>query len=220
MVRGIAPSLCLVVVAALSVGGCKLEKNDIASEGQSQQVASGRQGGDMNVFVEEIWDSKVLPHLQNTSSDMQILSTAIADNLENAGKAHGYRAASEGSPWNFAAKVKGKVVSAKTDTRAATADIDLDGDGTADVTLQLGPVIRGTALRDILPFIDFTSFSDQIEYAQLSRALNTRAYDGALKDLPREDLVGRDIEAVGAFTVRGNGPPFLVTPVSMKAADQ
>ncbi|MEP5810304.1 MAG: DUF2291 domain-containing protein [Roseibium sp.] len=216
MNRGFAPSICMVMIATVSLGGCKLEKNDVGADGQSQKVVSSQPGGDMNALVADIWEKQVLPHLDETSTDMAELVTAIASGLDAAGDAKGYRPASEGSPWNFSTKVKGKIVSAKTDTRAATADVDVDGDGTADVTLQLGPVIRGTALRDILPFIDFSSFTDQIEYAKLSRALNARAFESALEDLPRDNLEGQQVEALGAFTVRGGGPPFLVTPVTVK----
>lgn len=218
MHRGLAPSICMVMIVA-ALGGCKLEKNDIVADGDGKDVVSSQPGGDMNSLVADIWDKQVIPHLQDTSTDMKSLAIAIAEDLDAAGNANGYRAASEGSPWNFATRITGTIVSAKTDTRAATAEIDLDGDGEADVTLQLGPVIRGTALRDVLPFIDFTSFTDQIEFAQLSRALNTRAYEAALKDLPRDALVGQKIDAMGAFTVRGSAPPFLVTPVALKVGE-
>ncbi len=216
MLRVSAPSICLVAIAVLALGGCKLEKNEIVAEGGDQQLLSSQPGGDMNILVADIWDKQVVPHLENTATDMNELASAIVSDGKAAGEAHGYRPTSEGSPWNFAATIKGEIVAAKTDTRAATADVDLNGDGTADVTLQLGPVIRGTALRDILPFVDFSSFTDQIEFAQLSRALNTRAYESALKDLSRDALVGQKIEALGAFTERGNGPPFLVTPVALE----
>ena len=81
-------------------------------------------------------------------------------------------------------------MAAKTDTRAATADVDIDGDGTADATVQLGPVIRGTTLRDVQPFFDFTAFRDQIAFAELARALNDQAYKTAL-DGGAEGRAGR-----------------------------
>jgi len=221
--RGVVPSLVLVLATVAGLGGCKLEKHVSATNdggSQAQRVVSSNPGGDMEALVSDIWVDQVLPHLQQSATDMAVLSDAIAAEPDAAGEAHGYRPTSEGSPWNFAASVKGKVVSARLDTRAATADVDVDGDGTADARLQLGPVIRGTALRDILPFVDFTSFSDQIEFAQLSRALNSRAYDTAMKTLSRDTLEGAMVEAVGAFTVRGDGPPYLITPVSMKVTDQ
>jgi len=216
--RGAVPSLLLVFAVAAGLGGCKLEKHVATNDGdgQAQQVVSSDPGGDMDALVADIWAKQVLPHLQQTATDMAVLGDAIAGDVDVAGEAHGYRPSSEGSPWNFAARVQGTILAARTDTRAATAEVDVTADGKADVILQLGPVIRGTALRDILPFVDFSSFTDQIEFAQLSRSLNTRAYESALKDLPRDDLVGKKVDVLGAFTVRGDGPPYLITPVETK----
>lgn len=227
MIRGPAPSplapfplVCAVFVAALALGACKLEKNEIAGKAQEQTTVSSQPGGDMTALVAGIWDEQVLPHLAETATDMNTLYPALLQDVDTAGEKSGYRPTSEGSPWNFAIRIEGTILSAKTDTRAATADVDVTGDGTADVILQLGPVIRGTALRDILPFVDFSSFTDQIEFAKLSRALNTRAYDTVLKDAPRDALAGKHVRALGAFTVRGKGPPYLVTPVELEVREQ
>ncbi len=82
----------------------------------------------------------------------------------------------EGAPWNFPVAITGTIVEANTKSRAATADIDTDGDGKADATLQLGPVIKGTSIRDVLPFVSFTSYSNQIDYADVAKAFNTQAF--------------------------------------------
>lgn len=216
--QGSVSPFLLALLVVFPAAGCKLVKNDPDADGV--ELVSSKPGGDMNTLVEEIWTSKVLPHLQETGTDMASLAPALETDLDTAGENHGYRPSSEGSPWNFATLVKGRIVAAKTDTRAATADVDVNGDGNVDVVLQLGPVIRGTSLRDVLPFFDFTSFTDQIEFAQLSRALNSKAYETVLKDLPLEDLVGRDVTAVGAFTMRGKGNAILVTPVEIEVAGQ
>ena len=55
-----------------------------------------------------------------------------------------------------------------------TVDVDTKS-GTRQVDLQIGPVIFGTALRDSLPFIHFGDFVNQIQFAQISRALNDAA---------------------------------------------
>ena len=220
MHRGSIPSICLVFAVTAMFGGCKLEKNDFAAGEGDQKIVSSQPDGDMTALVNEIWDEQVVPHLQQKSIDMEALTAAIANDLDGAGETQGYRPTSEGSPWNFAAKVSGTILSAKTDTRAATADVDVTGDGKTDVTLQLGPVIRGTALRDILPFIDFSSFTDQIEFARLSGALNKRAFETSLKGLNRDALSGRQVVAVVAFTARGDGPPFLATPISVEVTEK
>ena len=122
--------ICLALLVTISVAGCKLVKN--APEGESGSSAakvSGNRGGDMSALAAEIWDAKVVPHLRDNGVDLVTLGTAVTSNLDAAGKAYGYRPSSEGSPWNFATSVKGRIVAAKTDTRAATAGVDVNGDG-------------------------------------------------------------------------------------------
>lgn len=205
--------LMAVLLAATAPAACKLVKNPDPAEEAAKQAAESEGGG---ADVATMWRSQVLPHMTEAATDFATLKTAIAGGLDAAGKAHGFRAKSEGAPWNFPVKAEGTVVAAKTDTRAATADIDIDGDGKADATVQLGPVIRGTTLRDVQPFIDFTAFRDQIAFAELARGLNDQAYKNALSAVPKDALVGKKVTLVGAFTMKAAGDPILITPVSFE----
>jgi predicted lipoprotein len=206
-----------LLLAALlaATAGCKLVKNPDPAELAQQQAAASQGGG---AGVAEMWTAQVLPHMNQAATDLATLRAAIAAGLDAAGETHGYRAKSEGAPWNFPVRAAGTLVAAKTDTRAATADIDIDGNGDADATVQLGPVIRGTTLRDAQPFIDFTAYRDQIAFAELARALNDQAYQTALAAVPRDALVGKTVALVGAFTLKAADDPILITPVSIEVA--
>ena len=205
--------LLAVLLAATAPAACKLVKNPDPAEAAAKAAAEG--GG---ADVGTMWTAQVLPHMNDAAVDLAALKAAIAGGLDAAGAAHGFRAKSEGAAWNFPVKLAGTVVAAKTDTRAATADVDIDGDGTADATVQLGPVIRGTTLRDVQPFIDFTAFRDQIAFAELARGLNDQAYKTALEGVPRDGLAGKKVSLVGAFTTKAAGDPVLITPVSFEVA--
>ena len=109
--------------------------------------------------------------------------------LDAAGAAHGNKGSGEGAAWNFAVKGEGKVVEANLTSRARKAMVDVNGDDAADLTLQLGPVIKGTALRDVATFYIFSDFRDQIQFAKLARALNDRT-SAALK-LPEGEFTAR-----------------------------
>ena len=68
--------------------------------------------------------------------------------------------------------------------------------------LQIGPVIRGTALRDALDFIRFTDFVNQLEFAGVATALNDHVVSAVLQAAP--DLVsGAEVSFVGAVPVSG-----------------
>jgi predicted lipoprotein len=207
------PAILLAVLLATATAGCKLVKNPDPAETAAKAAAAAEGGG---VDVAAMWTDQIVPHLEASASDFATLKAAIAGGLDAAGAAHGFRAKSEGAPWNFPVKFSGTVVAAKTDTRAATADVDVDGDGSADLTVQLGPVIRGTTLRDVSPFIDFTAFRDQIAFAELARGLNDQAYKNALASVPKDALVGKNVAVVGAFTMKAAGDPVLVTPVKFE----
>ena len=207
--------LLAVLLAATAPAACKLVKNPDPAE-EAAKAAAAAEGGGADVAT--MWTAQVGPHMTEAAVDFATLKAAIAGGLDAAGQAHGYRPNSEGAPWNFPVRAEGTVVAAKTDTRAATADVDIDGDGTADATVQLGPVIRGTTLRDVQPFIDFTAFRDQIAFAELARGLNDQAYKTALEGVPRDGLAGKKVSLVGAFTMKAAGDPVLITPVSFEVA--
>jgi predicted lipoprotein len=78
-------------------------------------------------------------------------------------------------------------------------------------------VVRGTALRDALPFIRFDDFTNQLEYASVSRVLHQRIADSVLAKVDRATLAGRTIRFTGAFT-EGAGLP-LVTPVTLQVGN-
>ena len=80
--------------------------------------------------------------------------------------------------------------------------------------LQIGPVIFGTALRDSLPFISFGDFVNQIDYAEVSRALNDKATSGFASE-DREGAEGKTVSFAGAATAPSGSTPLTVTPVML-----
>ena len=208
-------AMLAVAVLAASAGGCRLIQN-ASSPDAGAQTAGATASSKLDVMAQEMWKARVLPYFKEKAIELSTLAPAIKAGLDVAGKQYGLRPGGEGTPWSFATHFAGKVVAASTQTRAATATIDLDGDGKADATLQLGPVIRGTALRDTLPFVNFSGFADQIEFASFSRALNDHAYKTVLEALPRDGLAGRQVSGLGALTMRTPSDEILITPVALE----
>ena len=129
-----------------------------------------------------------------------------------AGEKYGNPRKQANSPWTYIAKAEGKIVASNTQSRAASVDVDVDGDGKADLRAQIGPAMRGTALRDALDFVDFNSFKNQIDFAQFGKSFNTYANTTVLSKLPREQLDGRTAKLLGAY-VPGSGSDLpLMTP--------
>jgi len=66
------------------------------------------------------------------------------------------------------------------------------------VAIQIGPVMRGTALRDASGFIQFSDFTNQSEYAAAANALNESALRLVIAPVEFETLTGQVVSFVGA----------------------
>ncbi|MCS4244673.1 putative lipoprotein [Rhizobium sp. BIGb0125] len=202
-------TLVAVSLLAVSVSGCKLVKTN-------KDDATGAAAEPIAELVETTFDAKLVPALSQKAVDLTQLRDAIKSGLDKAGESHGVRVGGAGGGWNFAVKGTANVINENRASKAAVADIDIDGDGKADATLQLGPVVKGSALRDTTALYDFSTFRDQIEYARLGRALN----DKAVSKLPTADtpLKGKKINFLGAVVIRSATEQPLIMPVSIEVA--
>jgi predicted lipoprotein len=200
-------TLFVAGLLAASLSGCKLVKTSDAEAGSNA-------ADPIAALVETTFDAKLVPALRDKAVDLAALRDAIKGGLDKAGENHGVRVGGAGGGWNFPVKGTAAVVNENRSSKAAVAEIDIDGDGMADAALQLGPVIKGTALRDTTNLYDFSTFRDQIEYAKLGRALN----DKAMSKLPGPDMTlkGKRINFLGAVVIRSAGEKPLVMPVSIE----
>jgi predicted lipoprotein len=96
--------------------------------------------------------------------------------------------------------VKGRGVVTAVDRRSRVGVILVRVPGSSPVTvaIQIGPVVRGTALRDASGFIRFSDFTNQTEYAAAANALNESALRVAIAPLQVESLQGRTVAFVAA----------------------
>ena len=95
-------------------------------------------------------------------------------------------------------KGTGVVVAIDRQSRAGVMRVQPSGSPTATVAIQIGPVMRGTALRDAASFIEFSHFTNQFDYAGAANALNDYALRTVVGALPADTLQGRTITFTGA----------------------
>jgi predicted lipoprotein len=88
--------------------------------------------------------------------------------------------------------LEGGIVAGDVTFSAAKFEVDADGDGEADAQAQIGPIIRGTALRDRLPLISFTAYTHQAAFAQLANAFKGRGLCQRNDPLPEQRALTRD----------------------------
>lgn len=198
--------LTLVALAGLGLSACKILPTPSAQDGANAS------GFNPDKMVEDIWVAKVIPYLKEKAGPFAEVHALAKTDQAAAGAKYGNPKKQANSPWTFAVRVEGKIIAANTQSRAATMDIDVDGDGKADARVQIGPAIRGTALRDSLDFVQFNDFTNQIDFAQFGKAFNAYADKTVLSKLPREALEGRTAKVLGAYTIEAGQDLPLVTP--------
>lgn len=201
------------MLAMSALPGCKIVPNPDPED----QAAATPLDDDQRMALRaaEIFDERLPVYLSERAVTAPALRDALAGGLDEAGAAHGIRAAAEGSQWNFIVTAEGVVVAEDRASRAANVTLDTTGDGAGDVTVQLGPVIRGTSLRDALDFLTFTDFRDQIEFAKLARALNDQSHERLA--LPEGDLTGQRMTVTGAMTLTAAAADWVMVPVALQA---
>ncbi|RIA43755.1 putative lipoprotein DUF2291 [Hephaestia caeni] len=178
-----------ILISLVLVAGCRLETREEAA----RHAASGQ-----SVDIEGM-----------AAEALRALPTAIAEKatlFDPQGKGDTVRAV----------RLTGTALAVTGGERARSMTIDTDGDGSADAILQLGPVVRGTALRDALGTRTFNDFDSQIDYARYARLINDQAV-GQVRDAAKAIAPGASVAVIGAYVPGGDGPP-VVTPVTIQPA--
>lgn len=208
----------MLISGLILLSGCrlftvvKLEKTDTTSE-QEIRVFFDNSDFDAEKYVHSIWESKVLPYMLEKAVDIEEVLADFSKDTALAGQKYGIRSASEGCPWNYIVKGKGVITAVNTVSRNGTIEIKLTPSFTT-VKAQIGPVFRGTSIRDSLDFIAFDDFSNQIEFAKLANTFNKRVYDDILVKIDFASFIDQQIEFTGVFTDDGSNE-ILLTPLTI-----
>jgi predicted lipoprotein len=143
---------------------------------------------DPNGYVRSIWESRVLPTADRTAVEFQTFTQGMVGAVGTDGRTV------------RAVFVKGTARIAEVDRRSRVGLARLQPLRATDrqAVIQIGPVLRGTALRDALDFIRFTDFVNQLEFASVASALNERVISHVLDVLDIDALAGREVTFVGA----------------------
>lgn len=95
-------------------------------------------------------------------------------------------------------RISGTVISVDDSKKAATMTVQTKSYG--DVTVQIGPIVRGNAIRDAASFIHFDDFKNQVQFARLSKELNKKALQGITR--PDSSWQGSQVDILAAATVK------------------
>jgi predicted lipoprotein len=208
-------TLILTLGLMLLLDSCKLATiRPLDPETGKAIINEEEQGFNATRYVKERWNDPLLTTVESSATDLKTLLTELAADKDKASTAYGKREGS--SPYNFLVKGQARLLAIDTSSRAGLAQLDLEPfDGVPDAALAVGPVIKGTGLRDALPFISFNDFVNQLEFADVSKALHQRVMDEVLAKTDLTNAVGKTINFAGAFTLSDINK-IVITPVRLE----
>ncbi|MDE1187451.1 MAG: DUF2291 domain-containing protein [Pantoea sp.] len=120
------------------------------------------------------WQQKLVPQVAHDAKPLAQLMKELqsAKDFDTACKTLGYRSQEE-NPCVFSVSVQGEVTGVNTTSRSGKMMVkDASGE---TVTVQMGPIIRGTALRDVYKGASYQDFNDQVLFGDYGRAINQQA---------------------------------------------
>lgn len=151
---------------------------------------------------------KVQSALESRAADAATLAVALAK--DPAAAETQYAMPSPAGP-EYAVKFIGKV--GKQDF--GVYDVAIPGvPDSIHVSVQTGPAINGTDLRDATGLIKFGDFSNQIDYQNAGSALNNEMKKEVLSKVDASDLVGKTISVIGAFQL-SDPAEWVITPAKL-----
>ncbi len=205
----------ILMVCLFVAGSCTVVKHDQQAESEEDEISIYFDNGefDAKLYVESVWEEAVIPRIEKEAVEAEVLFNTLNSDPSTAIEKYGYRIEIT-APYNFMVRGTAIITQANVKSAAATVSIDTNGPDGNPVEIQIGPVLKGTAVRDSMDFIKFEDFTNQLEFANISREMNNRIKATILASLNREELVGAKIRYLGAFQwVEGKG--VLITPVDL-----
>lgn len=216
----------LLIPLVLALSGCVLAT--VRTLEEDKQAKIGFTGAE---YVSQIWDSQVLPTYRAQAQDLGTLLELIATNQPSAIDQYGHRSGT--GPYSFMVRGEGKIVTFDTSSRAGLAAVDLNPpDGTPDVSLTIGPLIKisqRAAVRDAVGFISYGNFVNQQEFADVANAMGEHitvmlaeklgaTNVDAIQELDPASLEGKTITFIGAFSL-DNLDDVIIVPVEIEVSD-
>jgi predicted lipoprotein len=210
-------AITLLLVSLLCSVSCKLWTIRPIESKDQKPVASSQQFN-ADAYVDSLWQSKVLPTMLEKAVDLAAVLSALDADPESAKKQ--YSSGSAGGTAHFIVKGTGLVSRVESRSQNRTLSLTLPNyKGKTEVAIQIGPVFRGTALRDAVGFIQFNQFVNQLQFADVGNKLNERVATAVVKDFELATAQGKQISFCGAFSFTDRAK-IMMTPVKLEAGGQ
>ncbi len=192
---------------------CTVVRHDQQGKKEDGGVTFYFESGDFNAadFVVKNWEARIVPEIRDNAVELGELLDMIRKDSAAASAEYGIRK-EETSPYSFIVKGSYPVVSVDRSSAAGILTIGLDDlESKGECQLQIGPVIKKSAVRDALSFINFGDFANQIEFANISREINFYIRDHVVNELGESVPENSTADFYGVFILDGTGS-VVITP--------
>lgn len=206
--RLLSMTIALCMAMSALTGCVKVVK--IGEEGK----LTGKVEFDAGENVTGLW-GQAEANIEEKAVDLPTFLTEAGGDLKSlAGQYGKYSMGTTGSI-SYAVKGSGTVEEVNQEKKAGYMVVKLDGyDGPEIIKLQIGSIYKGSSTRDTLDIVDFGDYTNQEEWAAVSKELHTLIDQNVIQPANPAELKGKSIEFIGTFTENGN-EELLITPVKL-----
>lgn len=204
--RSISPRMIGIALVAVVIAAMAL---DTTYKEAGETTATGRAAFDPARYGEETYP-KAVAAIEEAAVPLAKLVAAMRDDPEAAGEQYGKRQGT--SPYSFSTTLEG--VAGKPEAGLMPVRVKGVPESTT-VSVQIGPAINGTAIRDAAGFIEFGQFTNQVEYAAAATALNQQVKQQVLARVDATAIAGQRLTVTGAFSSL-TPDVITITPVKLE----
>ena len=188
-------------------------------EGQEGKL-TGEVSFDPNQVVTEFWQKNSKSYFSEKATDLSKVISESGGDFKSVAAKYGRYSMGDSGELSFVVKGQGTVTEVKDKLRSGYLVIKPD-DVSDDykVRIQIGPVYKGSAVRDTISLINYKDYKNQIEWAQVSVALHELVQKEVVTPVKPSELLNKKVSYIGCFTV-GTSPKTLnITPVELKVVE-
>lgn len=195
-------------MAACLMTGC-LKVVKIGQEG----ALTGQKEFNPGDSVEAIWESEVLPEVENKAVDVADILAKFDGKLTEMGEEFDGMKTKSASYYNYAVKLEGATIKAvDKDSFYGTITLEVPNyTGSTTVTCQIGKY-KNTSIRDDMSFINFADFTNQTEWGQVNTSMLEKVDETVVQPVYDDLKEGATVDVQGCFTADSNDA-IVITPV-------
>ena len=165
--------------------------------------------------VSSIWTAKAIPALEKKAVDLPQFLTESNGDLKSLAEKYGKYSMGNKGELSYVVKGQGKVTEVNQEKKAGFMKVQLDGyTGPVIISLQIGTVYKGSAVRDSLDFIKYEDYKNQVDWAKVSQSIHDIINKDVVGKQDMKTMQGKTVKFIGCFSV-DKPQEILITPVEL-----